>query len=81
MPAEEQDGGKINMINAGAYKPMDVCCMLHPAPYNTIGSSLAIAECVVEYTGHTAHAAGKLIPSQLLRHHADLFLKRHPGRQ
>ncbi|KAL8290218.1 hypothetical protein RQP46_003157 [Phenoliferia psychrophenolica] len=57
VPAEEQDGGKINMINAGAYKPMGACFMLHPAPYNTVGSSLAIAECVVEYTGHTAHAA------------------------
>lgn len=32
--------------------------MLHPAPLNAIGSSLAIAECIVEYTGHTAHAAG-----------------------
>ncbi|KAK4700007.1 Xaa-Arg dipeptidase, partial [Phenoliferia sp. Uapishka_3] len=57
VPAEEADGGKINMINAGAYKPMDACLMLHPAPYNTVGSSLAIAECIVEYVGHTAHAA------------------------
>ncbi|KAL8292357.1 hypothetical protein RQP46_001823 [Phenoliferia psychrophenolica] len=56
-PAEEQDGGKINLINAGAYKAMDVCMMIHPAPVNTVGSSLAIAECEVEYIGHTAHAA------------------------
>ncbi|KAL8290233.1 hypothetical protein RQP46_003172 [Phenoliferia psychrophenolica] len=57
-PAEEGDGGKINLLRAGAYKPMGACFMLHPAPYSEIGSSLAVAECVVEYTGHTAHAAG-----------------------
>lgn len=28
------------------------------APSNGVASSFAIAECVVEYTGHTAHAAG-----------------------
>ncbi|KAM0745941.1 amidohydrolase [Meredithblackwellia eburnea MCA 4105] len=58
VPAEEQDGGKINLLKAGAYAEMDICQMLHPAPYNAIGSSLAVAEVVVEYTGHTAHAAG-----------------------
>lgn len=52
-PAEEVDGGKINLINAGAYKPMDVCLMLHPAPMAGVAPSLAIAECVVNYEGHT----------------------------
>ncbi|KAK4700517.1 Xaa-Arg dipeptidase, partial [Phenoliferia sp. Uapishka_3] len=57
-PAEELEGGKINLINAGAYKPMDVCMILHPCPTSEVSASLAIAECTVEYTGHTAHAAG-----------------------
>lgn len=52
-PAEESDGGKINLINAGAYKQMDVCMMLHPGPLSGIASSLAIAECIVEFEGHT----------------------------
>ncbi|KAL8279430.1 hypothetical protein RQP46_008242 [Phenoliferia psychrophenolica] len=57
-PAEEADGGKINLIKAGAYKDMDICLMVHPAPFDAVGKSLAIAECSVEFTGHTAHAAG-----------------------
>lgn len=57
-PAEEDIGGKIILLKAGAYKSMDVCLMLHPAPSSGLGPMLAISECEVEYTGHTAHAAG-----------------------
>lgn len=31
-PAEEGQGGKNILIARGAYKPMDCCLMLHPAP-------------------------------------------------
>lgn len=31
-PAEEGGGGKNILIKRGAYKSMDACLMLHPAP-------------------------------------------------
>lgn len=31
-PAEEGGGGKVEMINAGAFEPIDAALMLHPAP-------------------------------------------------
>ncbi|KAL8277494.1 hypothetical protein RQP46_010124 [Phenoliferia psychrophenolica] len=57
-PAEEKDGGKLNLLKAGAYKTMEVCSMLHPAPFSAVQSSFAMAECEVTYVGNTAHAAG-----------------------
>ena len=33
-PAEEGGGGKIDLINAGAYADMDVAMMGHPSQYN-----------------------------------------------
>lgn len=50
-PAEENFGGKIDLIKAGAYKSMDACLMVHPAPYEGLGEMLAIAQIDVEYTG------------------------------
>lgn len=29
-PAEEASGGKLNLLEAGAYGPMEICTMLHP---------------------------------------------------
>ena len=31
-PAEESGGGKIKLIDAGAYKDVDACLMVHPGP-------------------------------------------------
>ncbi|GJE91327.1 M20 family metallopeptidase [Phanerochaete sordida] len=60
-PAEERDYGKVTLLEKGAYKDMDVCLMCHPAPgpplSASLSSSLAITPLVVEYFGHTAHAA------------------------
>ncbi len=56
-PAEEGGGGKNILIQRGAYKPMDACLMLHPAPKSSIEPTTAVTELLVEYTGHTAHAA------------------------
>lgn len=68
-PAEEGGGGKINLIDAGAYKDVDACLMAHPFPLltgadaHTMSSSmcsgmyLAVAMVRVTYTGKPAHAA------------------------
>lgn len=70
-PAEEGGGGKVCLINAGAYKDVDACLMVHPFPLltdaaagpETVGSSmctgmyLAVAMVRVTYTGKPAHAA------------------------
>lgn len=31
-PAEEGGGGKVKLLNAGAYKDVDACLMVHPVP-------------------------------------------------
>lgn len=49
-------GGKINLLDKGAYKDMDACAMIHPAPLSTIGSMLAVVTLEVTYTGRTSHA-------------------------
>ncbi|KAI0726381.1 amidohydrolase [Fomitopsis betulina] len=60
-PAEEGGGGKITLLDAGAYDEMDACIMCHPgggpANYSSIGPSLASQPLEVEFTGHGAHAA------------------------
>ncbi|EJD07264.1 uncharacterized protein FOMMEDRAFT_74213, partial [Fomitiporia mediterranea MF3/22] len=60
-PAEEGGGGKVLLLERGAYEDMDICVMCHPGPgpKNSVasGSSLAIQPLVVEYFGHSAHAA------------------------
>lgn len=69
-PAEEGGGGKLKLIDAGAYKNVDACLMVHPV---TLGhndasvpgvqiagpeSLLANNKIRVKYSGTTAHAAG-----------------------
>ncbi|KAH8108889.1 hypothetical protein DFH11DRAFT_1630995 [Phellopilus nigrolimitatus] len=57
----EGGGGKVLLIKNGAYKDMDLCIMCHPAPgpKHSVSTmkSLAIQPLVVEYFGHSAHAA------------------------
>ncbi|KAG6832657.1 hypothetical protein H0H87_000839 [Tephrocybe sp. NHM501043] len=60
-PAEEGGGGKIILLERGAYRDMDVCLMAHPAPgelnSSGDGSTTAAQTMFIEYTGKTAHAA------------------------
>lgn len=56
-PAEEGGGGKISLIQAGAYGQMNVCLMVHPAILNTVTPMLAVQSLSVHYHGKTAHAA------------------------
>lgn len=59
-PAEESGGGKLKLINAGAYKDVDACLMTHPfSTRNNVayGTCLASAKFRATFTGRPAHAA------------------------
>ncbi|KAL4244405.1 peptidase M20A family protein [Abortiporus biennis] len=59
-PAEETGGGKIQLLERGAYKDMDACIMSHPGPGPqsvSVTSFLALQHIEVEFFGHSAHAA------------------------
>lgn len=69
-PAEEGGGGKLKLIEAGAYKGVDACLMVHPVTQGNNDESipsihiagpesfLANNKIRINYTGTTAHAAG-----------------------
>ncbi|RIB23049.1 hypothetical protein C2G38_2139918 [Gigaspora rosea] len=58
-PAEEIGVGKIELIEAGAYKDVDVSLMIHPAAADgAFGKLIANNSIVVEYFGKSAHASG-----------------------
>ncbi len=63
-PAEEKDGGKIIMIEAGAFKDVDLALSSHHGGNSTTvavkpaqGTCLAVASIRFAYHGKTAHAA------------------------
>jgi len=57
-PAEEAAGGKVYMIDRGAFVGLDCAMMIHPGNRNTaIAYGLACLELEVEFTGRAAHAA------------------------
>lgn len=57
-PAEEGGGGKIVMLDAGAFDGVDVGLMFHPGVRNSANSpSLAMAALTITFAGRAAHAA------------------------
>ncbi|CAG8212029.1 unnamed protein product [Penicillium olsonii] len=68
-PAEESGGGKVRLLNEGAYKDVDACLMVHPIPMVpgnpdlmgmasvVEGGFLANNKVKVTFTGKPAHAA------------------------
>ncbi|MCF6385554.1 M20 family metallopeptidase [Mycobacterium sp. MBM] len=57
-PAEEAGGGKVLLLNAGAFDDIAVSVMLHPGPADIAAArSLALSEVAVNYTGRESHAA------------------------
>ncbi|CZR53398.1 related to metal-dependent amidase/aminoacylase/carboxypeptidase [Phialocephala subalpina] len=67
-PAEESGGGKVSLLNAGAYQGVDAVLMSHPLPGAMIGSDptltgigatnfLAYERWTVEYFGKPTHAS------------------------
>ena len=57
-PAEEALGGKIDLIDAGAFEGASAAMMIHPAPDDILDPKfLAIAHIDVEFHGKESHAA------------------------
>ena len=57
-PAEEGDGGKIILANAGVFSSIDAAMMFHPASKNMVlRQSLACSELKIEFLGKASHAA------------------------
>lgn len=58
-PGEEGGGGKIIMVDKGAFDDVDFAMMIHPASVNMVGrGGLASVNISVEYIGKSAHSAG-----------------------
>ncbi|KAI0722357.1 amidohydrolase [Cerioporus squamosus] len=59
-PAEEAGGGKITLLERGAYKEMDACIMSHPTAgldnISGLWQGVALQPIDVEFFGHGAHA-------------------------
>lgn len=55
-PAEEGGGGKVLLLNAGAYAGLDACFMTHPTTSSSVGTMLAVVPLRVTFKGRTAHA-------------------------
>ncbi len=57
-PAEEGGGGKIEMLDAGAFLDLDLALMAHPGPVDAPRAEpYAVAHDHVRFTGRSAHAA------------------------
>ncbi|XP_056151368.1 peptidase M20 domain-containing protein 2-like [Lampris incognitus] len=57
-PAEEDGGGKIDLIEAGVFKDMDLVFMAHPAQQDVAFlPCMAITDMTVKYRGKASHAA------------------------
>ena len=57
-PAEELGGGKVDLIEAGAFDGVDAAMMIHPTPYDDHApKALAIEEWRVVYRGRASHAS------------------------
>lgn len=70
-PAEEGGGGKIDLLERGAFEGLDLAMMVHPGPVDVARASpLAVAHWAVEFRGKAAHAAA--FPTQGLNA-ADAF--------
>ncbi|MEX0684279.1 MAG: M20 family metallopeptidase [Dehalococcoidia bacterium] len=59
-PAEEAAGGKVYMVDRGAFKDVDCAMMVHPGNRDTaVAYALACLELDIEFRGKEAHAAAR----------------------
>ena len=57
-PAEEGGGGKVLLLERGAFDGVHAAMMVHPAPLEDMTPRIsAVAHFRVQYTGHESHAA------------------------
>ncbi|XP_067882705.1 xaa-Arg dipeptidase-like isoform X2 [Heterodontus francisci] len=58
-PAEEEGGGKIDLIQVGAFNDLDMVLMAHPSQEDaSYMPDMALNELTVKYFGKATHAAG-----------------------
>jgi amidohydrolase len=58
-PAEEMKGGKVDLINAGAFEGAAASLMIHPSPDDVLDPVvLAVRHLDLEFRGKDSHAAG-----------------------
>jgi amidohydrolase len=56
-PAEEGGGGKIEMLDRGAFDGLGFAMMVHPAPVDVVRARpFAVEHWEITYTGHASHA-------------------------
>ena len=57
-PAEEGGGGKVHLLDRGAFAGVHAAMMVHPAPLEDMLPRIsAVSHFSVQYTGHESHAA------------------------
>lgn len=57
-PAEEGKGGKVEMLDRGAFDGLHFAMMSHPAPVDVVRAKpFAVLHWEVNFTGHASHAA------------------------
>ena len=57
-PAEEAYGGKVDLINAGAFEGATAAMMIHPSPDDVVDPNfLAVAHLDIDFYGKESHAA------------------------
>ncbi len=57
-PAEEGGGGKVYLLERGAFDGVDAAMMVHPAPYEDLAPRIsAVAHFGVTYAGRSSHAS------------------------
>ncbi|GAU96251.1 hypothetical protein RvY_07722 [Ramazzottius varieornatus] len=57
-PAEEAGSGKVQLLNAGAFKGVDFAMMIHPCPVDILEPAiLGVVGLKVEFHGKSAHAS------------------------
>jgi amidohydrolase len=57
-PAEEGGGGKIELLDRGAFAGVDLAMMVHPAPVDVAEARpFAVSHSRISYSGRSAHAA------------------------
>ncbi len=83
-PAEETAGSKVQMLNEGCFKDIDIALMMHAGPNTTTDiKSLALRKITVCFNGKSAHAAIKpeagrsALDALLLTFNAVEFLREH----
>jgi amidohydrolase len=57
-PGEEGQGGKVHLVEHGAFDTVDFALMMHPSTTSAIGRPALAAQCVtVQYQGRSVHSA------------------------